>query len=85
MPLTSGTMKVKSFKGGFDQNFCYLIWCEDTMQGAIIDPSTEPLEIFEFIEANDIILSKILITHTPHDHICYLSDYNMFLSVIIDI
>ena len=75
MPLISGIMKVKSFKGGFDKNFCYLIWCEDTMEGAIVDPSTEPLEIFEFIESNDIILSKILITHTHHDHIYYLSDF----------
>ena len=49
-------MKVKSFKGGFDDNFCYLIWCEDTMQSAIIDPSVDPLEIFEFIENNNIIL-----------------------------
>ena len=53
-------MKVKSFKGGFDDNFCYLIWCEDTMQSAIIDPSVDPLEIFEFIENNNIILSKII-------------------------
>ena len=68
-------MKVKTFKGGFDKNFCYLVWCEDTMEGAIIDPSTEPLEVFEFIECEDIILSKVLITHTHHDHIFYLSDF----------
>ena len=69
------TMKIKSFKGGFDNNFCYLVWCKDTMQGAIIDPSVESLEIFEFIEKHDIILSKILITHTHYDHIAYLSDF----------
>jgi len=69
-------MKVKSFKGGFDKNFCYLIWCDETMEGAIVDPSTEPLEIFEFIENNDIVLSTVFITHTHHDHIFYLSDFN---------
>ena len=68
-------MKVKSFKGGFDNNFCYLIWCEDTMQAAIIDPSIEPLDIFKFIEQSNIVLSKILITHTHYDHICCLSDF----------
>ena len=68
-------MIIKTFIGGFDNNLSYLIWCEDTMECAIVDPSTEPLEIFEFIESNNIILSKILITHTHHDHICYLSDF----------
>ena len=75
MHLISGIMKIKSFKGGFDDNFCYVVWCKNTMQGAIIDPSVEPLEIFKFIENNNIILSKILITHTHHDHICYLSHF----------
>ena len=75
MHLTLDIMKVKSFKGGFDNNFCYLVWCEETMQAAIVDPSVKPLEIIEFIEQNNIILSKIFITHTHHDHICYLSDF----------
>ena len=61
MHLTLGIMKVESFKGGFDDNFCYLIWCEETMHAAIIDPSVDPLEIFEFIENNNIILSKICV------------------------
>ena len=68
-------MKVKSFKGGFDENFCYLAWCKNTMDGAVVDPSVAPLEIFEFIKNNNIILSKILITHTHADHISYLSDF----------
>ena len=59
MLLISGIMKIKSFKGGFDKNFSYLVWCEDTMMGAIVDPSTDPLEIFEFLQNNNIILSKI--------------------------
>ena len=75
MPPILGIMRIKSFRGGFDDNFCYLVWCEDTMQAAIVDPSVDPLEIFEFIKQNNIILSKILITHTHYDHICYLSDF----------
>ena len=68
-------MKIKSFLGGFDKNFCYVIWCEKTMLGAIIDPSVEPSQIFEFIEKESIILDKILITHTHNDHIKYLDDF----------
>ena len=72
---TLGIMQIKSFLGGFDKNFCYLIWCEKTMLGAVIDPSVEPVQVFEFIEKKSIILDKILITHTHHDHIKYLDDF----------
>ena len=68
-------MQVKSFLGGFDKNLCYLIWCKKTRLASIIDPSVEPLEIFEFIESQNLILEKILITHTHHDHIAYLDDF----------
>jgi len=68
-------MQVKSFIGGFDKNLCYLVWCEETRLTSIIDPSVETLEIFEFIESKNLILEKILITHTHHDHITYLDDF----------
>jgi len=68
-------MQVKSFIGGFDKNLCYLVWCEETGLASIIDSSVEPLEIFEFIESQNLILEKILITHTHHDHIAYLNDF----------
>ena len=68
-------MRVKSFIGGFDKNLSYLIWCKKTKLASIIDPAVEPLEIFEFIESKDLILEKVLITHTHHDHICYLDDF----------
>ena len=77
-------MKVKSFLGGFDKNFCYLVWCEKTKIAAIIDPSTEIYPIQEYIDANQLILSKILITHTHHDHISYLHDFlNIFANILI--
>ena len=68
-------MKIKSFEGGFDKNFCYLIWCDKTKHAAIIDPSVSITPITEFIEKTDLILSKVLITHTHHDHILYLDDF----------
>ena len=68
-------MKIKSFEGGFDKNFCYLIWCEKTKHAAIVDPSVNITPTIEYIENSDLILSKILITHTHHDHIFYLDEY----------
>ena len=77
-------MKVKSFLGGFDKNFCYLVWCEKTKIAAIIDPSTEINPIAEYIEKEKLILSKLLITHTHHDHIAYLNDFlDLYTNLIV--
>ena len=68
-------MKIQTFQGGFDNNFCYLIWCDKSKIAAIIDPSVEINPIIEFINNHNLILSKILITHTHHDHIAYIHDF----------
>ena len=65
-------MKIKIFIGGFDKNLSYLIWYENSKKTALIDPSTEPTKIINFIQSNKLILEKILITHTHNDHIKYL-------------
>ena len=77
-------MKIKSFLGGFDKNFSYLIWCNKTKLAAIIDPATEPTPIKEYIDKENLILSKILITHTHHDHIAYLHDFlDMYSNILV--
>ena len=67
-------MKIKSFQGGYDKNLCYLLWCEKTNHAALIDPSVEILPVIEFIDTQNLLVDKILITHTHHDHIRYLDD-----------
>ena len=77
-------MNIQSFQGGYDKNFSYIVWCPQTKLAAIIDPSTEVTPIIEYIENNDLILSKILVTHTHHDHIAYLNDFlNLFQNLIV--
>ena len=68
-------MKIKVFQGGFDKNLSYLIWCDKTNIAAIIDPAVEINPIIEYITSHNLILSKILITHTHHDHIAYIHDF----------
>ena len=68
-------MKIKTFQGGYDKNLSYLIYCEETKMAAVIDPAVASTPIFECIERLDLILTKILITHTHHDHYQYLLDY----------
>jgi len=68
-------MNVKRFQGGYDKNFCYVVSCDETKMAAIIDPSVEINPVIEYIESNNLILDKVLITHTHHDHIYYLGDF----------
>ena len=68
-------MNVKRFQGGYDKNFCYVVSCDETKIAAIIDPSVEINPVIEYIESNNLILDKVLITHTHHDHIYYLGDF----------
>ena len=68
-------MKTRSFEGGYDKNLCHLIWCEETKVAAIIDPSVSIDPIIKYIDDNQLILNKIIITHTHHDHIRYLDDF----------
>ena len=77
-------MKIKSFQGGYDKNLCYLVWCDKTNYCSIIDPSVEINSVLEFIECENLILDKIIITHTHHDHIRYLDDY-IFLFPLIKV
>jgi len=67
-------MKIKYFIGGYDKNLCYLLWCPKSKHAAIIDPAVEINPIIEFINDNDLILDKILVTHSHHDHVKYLPD-----------
>ena len=75
-------MIIKSFEGGFDKNYCYLIWCKETKYAAIIDPATNPIPILETIENLNLKLSKIIITHTHFDHIKFLDDYLYYYPTI---
>ena len=67
-------MNLKSFEGGFDKNLSYLIWCEESLDAAIIDPSVELTEIIEYIQTMNLKLGKVFITHSHSDHTQYLNE-----------
>ena len=68
-------MNIECYQGGYDKNFSYLIWCEKTKYAAIIDPAVDPIKALEKIVELNLTLTKILITHTHHDHYQYLTDF----------
>jgi len=51
----------------FQQN-CSLIWCEETMKGAVVDPGGDLPSIEAAIKERGITLERILLTHGHVDH-----------------
>lgn len=47
---------------------CSLIWCEDTMKGAVVDPGGDLHVILERAAEEGVVLEKILVTHGHVDH-----------------
>ena len=51
----------------FKQN-CTLFWCDNTMQGVVIDPGGDIELIQAAIEQHRITVAKVLLTHAHIDH-----------------
>jgi glyoxylase-like metal-dependent hydrolase (beta-lactamase superfamily II) len=51
----------------FQQN-CTLLWCEETMNGAVVDPGGELDRIVAEARASGVTIEKILLTHAHIDH-----------------
>ena len=51
----------------FEQN-CSLLWCDQTMQGAVIDPGGDLEEIKAAAARQGVAITQILLTHAHIDH-----------------
>ena len=63
---------IQSFKGGFDNNFSYILTCLKTGFQIIIDAALDLENLAPFLKSTSPV---ILITHTHHDHIKYINSY----------
>ena len=70
--MTNTDFSVQSFKGGFDNNFSYIVTCMRTGEEIIIDPAIELENIKPFFKSSP---SAIFVTHTHRDHIAYIDTY----------
>lgn len=52
----------------FQQN-CTVLWCEQTLQAAIVDPGGEAAKIQREVEALGLTVTQILLTHGHLDHV----------------
>jgi hydroxyacylglutathione hydrolase len=51
----------------FEQN-CTLFWCDETMEGAVIDPGGDVDKILAAIKQAKFTVSKVLLPHAHLDH-----------------
>jgi len=66
----------------FSQN-CSIIWCDETMEGALVDPGGDVDKILAHVEKLGIKLVKILLTHGHLDHAGGAADIHEKLGVPI--
>ncbi|SMF60954.1 Glyoxylase, beta-lactamase superfamily II [Alteromonadaceae bacterium Bs31] len=52
----------------FQQN-CSLVWCDKSLEGALIDPGGEVERLLGLVEKHNVTLSKVLLTHGHLDHV----------------
>jgi len=54
---------------GIIQTNCYVVGCEETSEGAIIDPGGDPERILKVVEENGLNIRYVLLTHAHMDHV----------------
>lgn len=62
-------MILHTLPAGMNQTNCYIVGCEETMQGAVIDPGGEGERIVQEIKRSGLAIEYVLITHAHFDHI----------------
>jgi len=61
-------MIVKQLKVGMMENLCYILGCEQTGKGVVIDPGDDPEQILSEIQNPGLDIEYILNTHFHFDH-----------------
>ena len=66
----------------FQQN-CTLLWCDQTMEGAVIDPGGEATRIMALAEKKGVSIKQLLITHGHVDHCAAAAELSEAMNVPI--
>ncbi len=68
-------MKVRQFKLGPMDNFSYLLWDEETLHAAVIDPAWQPEKLKAFLAESKLKLQAVLLTHAHPDHVNAVAEF----------
>lgn len=62
-------MKIERFEAGLVMSNTYLAYCEDTLEGMIVDPAAGTKAALRRAEEKEVKIKYIVATHTHPDHI----------------
>ncbi len=62
-------MIIRMLTLGAVETNCYIVGCEETRKGVIIDPSDEAEKILKVVEEENLHIEYVLNTHAHFDHI----------------
>ena len=62
-------MIVKGLTVGLFQENCYILGCEETHEGVIIDPGDNARAILKLVQQDGLTITKIINTHAHLDHV----------------
>jgi hydroxyacylglutathione hydrolase len=66
-------MKIKTFLGGYDHNFTYVVYNESKC--CVIDPAISAQEVLSFVKENGLEVAFVVFLHSHFDHIVDLDKY----------
>jgi len=67
----------------FEQN-CSLLWCDETLRAAVVDPGGNIPRILDAVKKNGLSLEKILVTHGHIDHAGAVAELSERLSLPVE-
>jgi glyoxylase-like metal-dependent hydrolase (beta-lactamase superfamily II) len=77
LPMSFGLWRelrvISTTRGGNTVN-CYLVWDEVTREAALFDTGWEATPILELVDANELQLKHLFLTHTHEDHVAAMGD-----------
>ena len=62
-------LQLATFKGGYDSNFSYIFYDDDSREAVIIDTALEPSLLLNFIREKKLKLLVAIIMHSHFDHV----------------
>ncbi len=62
-------MLVQGLTVGLLQENCYILGCEETLKGVIVDPGDNPRAILGAVKEMGLTIEKIINTHAHFDHV----------------
>src|SRR3989338_275985 len=66
---------ITTFCGGYDNNFSYLVYDEDSPEAILIDTALDPQEILDFAVMNGLTIKYAVVMHSHFDHTIKLKEY----------